>query len=198
VLDVGCGTGEFLLGIREDMKCQGVEPEQNAAEWGRTHHQLDIVTGTLDSIELPTASFDLITMWHALEHMPDPLGSLQTASRLLAPNGKLLIALPNIESYDAKFYGPEWVAVDAPRHLWHFTPSTLELITARAGFKLKHQNVLPLDHFYNILLSEGIHLKNRPGHKIFSPLRMATALAGSLGQALLNAGGSGMFYILEK
>ncbi len=198
VLDVGCGTGEFLAAIQKTMITTGLEPEPVAGEWGRRHYDLDIRTGTLESVALPAESFDLITLWHALEHIPEPLEAIRQIRTLLAAHGKALIALPNISSFDAGFYHCEWVALDAPRHLWHFTPKTIEILADRAGLKCIASGILPLDHFYNVLLSEGIHLKSSPQHRVWSPFRMGYALTGSLVKAVVAGNGSGMYYILQK
>ncbi len=198
ILDIGCGTGEFLNAISDVMNTTGLEPEPHAAEWGRQHFGLDIKTGTLDTVSMPKGAFDLITLWHALEHIPEPLEALQQITELLAPNGKVLIALPNINSFDAKFYGPDWVAIDAPRHLWHFTPDTTRTIAKQSGLKLFASGILPLDHFYNILLSESIHLRSSPQHKLLSPFRMGFALTGSLIKAVVSGEGSGMYSIFVK
>ena len=80
-----------------------------------------------DTIEkLESNSFDVITMWHVLEHVPDPVQQIKELKRLLKPNGTIIIAVPNFNSYDAKLYGDFWAAYDVPRHLWHYSKTSIQ------------------------------------------------------------------------
>ena len=199
ILDVGCSTGEFIARLAKDYRCEGVEPEPEAAQWARERLGLKVYTGELSDAHLKTGSYDLVTLWHVLEHLPDPAGVLTEIHRLLAESGHLLIALPNIRSLDAVIYGASWVALDAPRHLWHFSPSQLKRLARQTGFRLTTSGMLPFDTFYNVYLSEklclDIHGWSQP---IISPFRMTAAALGSLIWGGLTGLHSGKFYIFEK
>ena len=108
-----------------------------------------------DNLEdIPDHSFDVITMWHVLEHIPDLENQIKTLKRLIKPNGTIIIAVPNYKSFDAKYYGAFWAAYDVPRHLWHFSKRAIEKLFAKENLKLT--KVLPMlfDSFYVSLLSE--------------------------------------------
>jgi 2-polyprenyl-3-methyl-5-hydroxy-6-metoxy-1,4-benzoquinol methylase len=198
VLDVGCGTGEFLASIADLYDVEGIEPEPDAARWGREKLGLKIHTGDLSSVQLGQPKFDLVTLWHALEHIPEPVDALRRIGDLVNPGGYLLVALPNIASFDARFYGSDWVAIDAPRHLWHFTPDTLARAAKAAGFEKLRFGALPLDSFYNILLSEKLHLQSTPYRAVISPFRMSYAMAGSLLRAAISHSPSGLYALFRK
>jgi SAM-dependent methyltransferase len=134
LLDVGCGTGLFLhLAQASGMQGQGIELSASAVRYARTRYGLDVHEGTLESADLPTDAFDVVVMWHVLEHLPDPVASLQRVTRLLAPGGLLLIAVPNFASVEARVFGRRWYSLDAPRHLYQFTPESLRAVLAIAG-----------------------------------------------------------------
>jgi ubiquinone/menaquinone biosynthesis C-methylase UbiE len=103
---------------------------------------------------LANESFDCITLWHVLEHFHDPFNYISEISRLLKPGAVCIVALPNCNSYDAKYYDRFWAAWDVPRHLWHFQPSTFRIFSEKTGFNLENLKILPLDVFYISLLSE--------------------------------------------
>jgi SAM-dependent methyltransferase len=135
LLDFGCGGGSYL----QRMHCQGwrvtgLDVSAPAVERIRSDLGLPALAGTLPHPLLEPAGFDVITMWHSLEHVHDPLTVLQEARRLLAPGGRLLVAVPNIDSLPFRWFGPAWYALDLPRHLTHFTPRTLDLMLRQAGF----------------------------------------------------------------
>jgi len=135
LLDVGCGRGEFIsLMAARGFDVAGLEPGEEAARRGRAESGLDIMHGTLDTVGLPPGSFDCVTMWHVLEHLPDPLGALGRAGRLLAPGGKLVAALPDFGGWQAGRFREDWFGIDAPRHLSHFTRETLTAMMEKAGF----------------------------------------------------------------
>lgn len=154
LLDVGCGTGEFLAHARDvGWDVLGVEPSARAADQAE---QLGIPVRRTDDLTTVTdGPFDAITMWHVLEHLHDPGATLDAARRLLAPGGRLLVGVPNHTSLDAAAYGGDaWYAWDVPRHLWHFTPATLGRLLARHGFAVDAVHAPPFDPFYIALLSE--------------------------------------------
>ncbi len=135
ILDVGCGRGEFLaLAAKRGFRAVGIEPGEEAARRGRADYGLDIIHGTLGSVSLPGGGFDAVTMWHVLEHFPDPLGALREARRLLAPGGKLIAALPDFGSLQSGWFMEDWFGIDAPRHLTHFTRDTLAAMLTKSGF----------------------------------------------------------------
>ncbi|MBM3329603.1 MAG: class I SAM-dependent methyltransferase [Calditrichaeota bacterium] len=196
ILDVGCGTGEFLAALSGDYEVFGLEPDPDAARWARAQYHLDVRAGHLEPEVYPPDCFDLITFWHALEHIPDPLGALALARQLLKETGYLLIAVPNCSALDARLYGRHWVAYDAPRHLWHFTPDTLPALAARASFHLLRSRMLPLDLFYNALWSERISIAEKgfaalPGAVLRLPLGVPAAFL----HGLVTGRYSGMLYL---
>ena len=199
ILDVGCGTGEFLDRLAPDFAVEGTEPEPDAARWAREKLGLKVHTGYLAEISLEYEQFDLVTLWHVLEHIPDPVQELQIINKILAQDGKLLIALPNIGSIDAGIYKSCWIALDAPRHLWHFTSKTLGALAQKCGFSLVQTGMLPLDTFYNTLHSELLCIKTRGlTSLILAPLRMPIAVTASLLSGVITGQHSGMYYIFQK
>ncbi len=199
IMDGGCGTGEFLSHISDDYTVEGFEPEAKASQWAREKYGLNVHSGDLHSVKFDNTDFDLITLWHVLEHVPDPVKDLRRLRELLADDGKLLIALPNIRSFDARLYKRCWVAIDAPRHLWHFSKPQIEKLLRQTGFTLKKTGMLPLDPFYNTLLSEQALLKGTGRQQLFfSPFRIPIAIAGSLAYGALTGVHSSNYYICEK
>jgi 2-polyprenyl-3-methyl-5-hydroxy-6-metoxy-1,4-benzoquinol methylase len=151
LLDIGSGTGDFLITAKKTgWRITGIEPNEKA----KTIATSKGVT-FVDNLEsIPNQTFDVITMWHVLEHVPDLENQIKTLKRLLKPNGTIIIAVPNYKSYDAKYYGAFWAAYDVPRHLWHFSKTAIEKLFAKENLKLI--KVLPMlfDSFYVSLLSE--------------------------------------------
>jgi SAM-dependent methyltransferase len=136
VLDIGCSTGQLLLGMgrTKTLQLNGVEYNPEAASQARSHG-IRVWTGSFEEADIPPASMDLIIMQHVLEHVRDPKAVLEKAFSLLRPNGLVAGELPNIASWDASIFGRYWGGGHAPRHLYHFTPQTLGDTLARAGFR---------------------------------------------------------------
>lgn len=136
LLDIGCATGGFLLGMRNqgDWTLAGVEINPAVAALARERHGLDIFAGTLDKAGYPTASFDAVTLWGVFEHLHDPLQTLTEIRRILRPDGIVVISVPNLSSWNARLFGATWAGLDAPRHLYVFTPETLSALLTKAGF----------------------------------------------------------------
>jgi SAM-dependent methyltransferase len=135
LLDFGCGGGSFLARMhQQSWQVTGLDVSTAAVQRVRTELGLRALVGTLPHPELRPASFDVITMWHSLEHVHAPLAVLREAHRLLVPGGRLVVAVPNIDSLPFRWFGPAWYGLDLPRHLTHFSPWTLQHILLRAGF----------------------------------------------------------------
>ncbi len=154
ILDIGCATGEFLNQCKKQgYHTTGIEPDKNARESAIRNYGLS-VKDTPHLSELPSSEFDVITMWHVLEHVEDFKQRMETVFRLLKPDGVAFVALPNPSSHDAKHYGKFWAAWDVPRHLSHFNRESMKLLSEKTGFEI--QAILPMvfDSYYVSLLSE--------------------------------------------
>lgn len=142
LLDVGCATGGFLLGMRNQgaWTLAGVEVNPAVAALAREQYSLNVFTGALEEAQYPTASFDAITLWGVFEHLHDPLQTLAEIHRILRPDGIVVISVPNFDSWNAKLFGTTWAGLDAPRHLYLFTPEILSAFLTKAGFTVIEQN----------------------------------------------------------
>jgi 2-polyprenyl-3-methyl-5-hydroxy-6-metoxy-1,4-benzoquinol methylase len=137
LLDFGCGGGAFLAHMHgQGWQVTGLDVSTAAIQRIRNELGLRAIVGTLPHPELWPASFDVITLWHSLEHVHFPLQVLREAYRLLVPGGKLFVAVPNIDSFPFRWFGSAWYGLDLPRHLTHFTPWTLHLILEKVGFRV--------------------------------------------------------------
>jgi SAM-dependent methyltransferase len=137
LLDFGCGSGTFLYRMhREGWQVTGLDFSAAVIARIRTAPGLAVLTGTLPHPALRPASFDCVTMRQALEHVPDPLGLLREAYRLLVPGGQLLVGVPNLDSWPYRWFGNSWFGLELPRHLTHFTPATLVKMLERADFRV--------------------------------------------------------------
>lgn len=151
LLDIGAGTGDFLnVAKKNHWKVEGVEPNDQAKKLARKKGiELKSETTTLAA-----QSFDVITMWHVLEHIPDLKAQIVELKRLLKPNGFILIAVPNFKSYDAMYYKSFWAAYDVPRHLWHFSKTAIQRLFGEHNLTLQKTLPMKFDSFYVSLLSE--------------------------------------------
>lgn len=160
ILDLGAGTGDFLLQAKKSgWKTEGVEPNPSARELANEKG----IQLKKDSSEFSSAQFDVISMWHVLEHVPDLDSQIAELDRLLKRDGILVIAVPNHKSHDAEHYGKEWAAYDVPRHLWHFSQEGISSLFKSKGFSLIDTKPLKFDSYYVSLLSE----QHRSGKKNF-------------------------------
>ncbi len=133
LLDVGCGTGEVLLAARErGWRAQGVEPERTAAEMA-TGRGLPVRVAKLEQADLPQRSFDVVSAFHVLEHLPDSRAFLRTLSRWARPGGYVTIEVPNWRSVQRRRLGASWPGLRPREHLVHFTPTTLQRCFRAAG-----------------------------------------------------------------
>jgi predicted SAM-dependent methyltransferase len=154
ILDYGCGTGAFLKEmVNNGWNIAGIEPDFGAREKAAFLTGIEIQdTNSLESFQ--PASIDAITLWHVLEHVHDLEHVLVKFHEILESNGVLLIAVPNRTSYDAIHYSEYWAAYDVPRHLYHFTPDTIDNLLHKHGFTKSIIKPMWFDSFYVSLLSE--------------------------------------------
>lgn len=151
LLDIGAGTGDFLTVAKNDgWQTVGIEPSEKAKEIAIKKG----VNFAQDLASLESNSFDIITMWHVLEHVPNLEEYISELKRLIKPSGTIIIAVPNFKSYDAKYYGEFWAAFDVPRHLWHFSKTAIQKLFANENLKLVEVLPMKFDSFYVSLLSE--------------------------------------------
>lgn len=150
LLDIGAGTGDFLLCAKQsNWKVTGVEVNEKARIFAR--NKKIILSEELE--DYVGQQFDVITLWHVLEHLPNLEESIKTIESLIKPGGILVIAVPNFRSYDALKYGRFWAAYDVPRHLWHFSRKAMTTLFSKK-LVLTKINPMVFDSFYVSLLSE--------------------------------------------
>src|SRR5690606_17076339 len=130
----------------------GVEPSDSARENIEKKFQ-PFVFGDLKEIKLKK-HFHVITLWHVLEHVSTLTETLKKLKKLLAPGGKIVIAVPNCQSFDAGYYREYWAGYDVPRHLYHFTQATMKVLLTSRKLKLVETHPMKLDAYYVSLLSE--------------------------------------------
>ena len=164
ILDIGTGTGDFLQYIsKHNWKVSGVEPNEKARNLAKSKN-LNLLR---DISSFNNEKFDVITLWHVLEHIPNLKEQIEQFHHLLKPNGVLVIAVPNFESYDAKYYKEYWAAYDVPRHLWHFSKQGIKRLFTKYNFVQKSIHPLWFDSFYVSLLSEKYRNKSPNYFKAF-------------------------------
>jgi SAM-dependent methyltransferase len=179
VLDIGCGTGEFLAAMKErGWESVGIEPSELAACYAREQFGLDVHSGRLEDVVLPDASFDVITLWTVVEHLHDPIMVMKLAFRLLRPDGLLVLSLPDPGSLDAHWFGPSWVGYDTPRHLSLFSPKSFGSLLAQSGFSLCGTGHSHAD-YYTFLASFDPWLRKRSWPRgLIATLNRASRLPG--------------------
>lgn len=152
ILDVGCGTGTFLEKCMSGgWQVAGMEPDHNARAIAQKKLRVEIEPN-LNSLT-GKQLFNVITLWHVLEHIHNLNEIIPQLQRLLATNGTLLIAVPNSNSYDAQYFKQYWAAYDVPRHIYHFTPPTIERLFKKHNFRLTDKRPLLFDAYYIAMLS---------------------------------------------
>lgn len=191
LLDYGCGSGTFLQYIaRKGYEARGVEPTAAALE--STLSKKVAAYATLEQAREQEAKFDIITMWHVLEHVHDLRPTLKHLRKSLHKKGLIVIAVPNIMSWDSQHYKQNWAAYDVPRHLYHFRDQNLALLLKDLKFKHVHTAPLYLDAFYISLLSE----KYASGHQNIIKSILNGCKSNIYG--LTNNQYSSMIYVFQK
>ncbi|MBN2614277.1 MAG: methyltransferase domain-containing protein [Bacteroidales bacterium] len=193
LLDIGCGTGELLDYFQnQGWKATGIEPDATARNfasdrWGLTVYGED---------QIPTIeneSYDVITMWHVLEHVSNLNERISDIHRILKNKGNFVAAVPNFLSWDAQHYGSYWAAWDLPRHLFHFSQKNIIQLTEKHGFKYIKSIPMVWDSYYISLMSEQYKGNRLP---YFNAIKNGMK-SNSKGRKNGN-GYSSMIYIFEK
>ena len=154
LLDVGCGTGDFLKTAKDNnWIVSGIEPNAEARIIANQKTE-NLVFDIQQLNNFESSSFDVITLWHVLEHLPDLEHQISTLKKLLKPNGRLVVAVPNYKSFDANYYNQFWAAYDVPRHLWHFDQNSISKLFASIDMEIEQLKPMLFDAFYVSLLSE--------------------------------------------
>ena len=191
ILDVGCGTGDFLKVCQNhNWQVTAIEPNQDARKLAEEKLNSTILD---DLLKLNQENqFDIITLWHVLEHVPNLEEYIVQLKKLLKPTGRLIIAVPNHKCYDAQYYKSFWAAYDVPRHLWHFSPKSIEMLFQKINLKLEKTLPMKFDAFYVSLLSE----ENKTGRK--NPIKAFWIGLRSNFKAKAKNNYSSLIYILKK
>jgi 2-polyprenyl-3-methyl-5-hydroxy-6-metoxy-1,4-benzoquinol methylase len=151
VLDIGSGTGDFLSTCKNnDWNVFGVEPSKEAREISKKNG----VKAVNDLSLLTEDDFDVITLWHVLEHVENLLEYIEVLKSKLKPDGVLIIAVPNYNSFDANYYKEHWAAFDVPRHLWHFSQESIRKLFSQVYMKVEKTIPMKFDSYYVSMLSE--------------------------------------------
>ncbi|MBS1946403.1 MAG: class I SAM-dependent methyltransferase [Bacteroidetes bacterium] len=154
LLDIGAGTGAFIGYMQSHgWEALGIEPDEEAREKAKEIRQVDLLAPDTFS-RFSANMFDAVTMWHVLEHVHNLHDYLEQLKKIIRPGGKIFIAVPNYESYDASFYKDYWAAYDVPRHLYHFCPEAMFKLLHKHELKLHATRPMWFDSFYVSLLSE--------------------------------------------
>jgi 2-polyprenyl-3-methyl-5-hydroxy-6-metoxy-1,4-benzoquinol methylase len=154
ILDIGCGTGEVLNYFnKKGWETLGIEPAENPRNFAVTNYGLSVFDEShLDNLQ--TASFDIITMWHVLEHVSDLNERITQVKRILKNDGTLIVAVPNSKSWDARHYKKFWAAWDLPRHLYHFSTISMTNFMNKRSLSIEKIYPMKFDSYYVSILSE--------------------------------------------
>ncbi len=154
LLDIGAGTGAFAHAMHEKgWKVTGLEPDAETRSKAFENYKIQLQS-TDTIFDLPENEFEVISMWHVLEHVHDLKPYLNQCFKSLKKHGRLIIAVPNYTSFDAKYYKKYWAAYDLPRHLYHFSPKSMSILLNEFGFEIVTIKPMWYDSYYVSLLSE--------------------------------------------
>lgn len=193
LLDYGTGTGYFTDFMnRKGYAAEGIEIDPAARKYGAEKFGILVRAPEALFTDLQPGSFDVISLWHVLEHLYDPKRYLDRFHDLLSQDGKLVVAVPNHKSRDAKAYGSDWAAYDVPRHLWHFSPATMRRMMKKSGFRVVETHHMPLDPFYVSIMSQKY---KSGGGMIAGGLQGLGSFISSTADA---ERGSSVIYVIEK
>ncbi|MDR1698566.1 MAG: class I SAM-dependent methyltransferase [Prevotellaceae bacterium] len=200
ILDIGSGQGFFLHKMQtKGFEVAGIEKSEEVRVFAGKKFGIEVkAPETLG--KQPAGNFDVVTMWHSLEHIEHLSETLQQVHRVLKDDGTLIIALPNVKSYDHDHYRFYWAAYDVPRHLWHFSPETFKILAQKNGFDIKKQKPMLFDVFYISLLSERNKKSSERNRHLHHPVCRALlfGLWACLKTLVKPEKASSIIYVLKK
>lgn len=199
VLDYGCGTGEFLNTCKSaKWKTKGVEPSEVGRNQALENYGLEVYNDVFNPA-FDNDKFDVITLWHVLEHVARLRPTIDRLLSLLKEKGHIIIAVPNPASKDAEIYGKQWAAYDVPRHLYHFTPDTIKTLADQYSLQLTRTLPMTLDSFYVSMLSEKYVGEEKGSSSAFSlPKAFFSGLRSNLNAAMHPGTSSSQIYVFKK
>lgn len=138
LLDIGCASGTFLwLAKQQGFSVHGVEVGRHSADFVRDALGFEVFCGQAEDARFPGNSFDVVTMFHSLEHVPDPRRVVREVRRVLAPGGLFVIVVPNYSAWSSERHGAQWIWLQPQNHYSHFTPQSLQRLLSEEGFAVK-------------------------------------------------------------
>ena len=193
LLDYGAGTGHFAKAmLHKGWNVTAIEKSEKAREFAKEKHGLQMLSAEALA-EIKDKELDVVTMWHVMEHIQDLDTMWSELHRTLDDTGIAIIAVPNKASYDAQHYGAHWAAYDVPRHLWHFSPSTMMRWGEKHGFILERQYTMPFDGFYISMLSE-----HNKGSRMHTVKGFWNGLKGWMAQSRRRSASSSIIFVFRK
>lgn len=193
ILDIGTGTGYFADAMqRRGWEVETIEKNPQARLFAKEHFGLEVKEEQALN-EFAPGTFDVITLWHVMEHLEHLDETWDKLCELLTDKGVLIVAVPNCSSYDAEKYGEHWAAYDVPRHLWHFTPATIQKFGSKHGFIMAARHPMPFDAFYVSMLTEKHKNRSLPFLK-----GMCTGTIAWMNTLAKKERSSSMIYVFRK
>lgn len=190
LLDVGCGNGSFLRYMQnKGWQCSGIEPHTPALQFVQDKSH---IYPSFNEIEKKNIKFDVITLWHVLEHVHELDFYMNKLYELISEKGKIFIAVPNPASYDSQYYKEFWAAWDPPRHLYHFTAYHMHNLCWKHGLRIQTSIGMPFDAYYIALLSS----EYKYGRKKWLSAFLQASISNW--KALRNKQYSSLLYIIDK
>lgn len=154
LLEIGAGTGAFAHAMtKKGWTVTALEPDAKSRQIALENYKINLLTPE-NIFSLPAQNFEVITLWHVLEHVHDLKTYMDAFYKLLKSNGRLIIAVPNYTSFDALFYKRYWAAYDVPRHLYHFSPTSIQYLCKQHNMQVVQYKPMWFDSYYVSLLSE--------------------------------------------
>ena len=172
VLDIGCGSGQFLARVaRMGHECHGTELSAESGARAARIPGLTLHFGELTPGSFPPGFFDLISIWHVLEHLPDPDSVLRLCHGWLREGGVLLLAVPNIDSWQARLFAGSWFHLDPPRHLCHFNGRSLTAALSSSGFRIERMRTVSWEQNVYGILQSALNALGFPRDEFYGVLK---------------------------